>query len=157
MLAPILLFAALNGAYYARFTSLDDAETLNSVSEITTIEKDGSAVIVSEQKYKVLKEQGRESCTNFHLIYNSEDSEVEITEAKTILNGNEYHVPKENIEFKPLASAPQGFDQKMQALIGFPNVEIGAEIYIKKVEKLKSIFDGYFNANILDLLHNHIN
>lgn len=52
MLVPILLFATLNGTYYARFTSLNDAEILHYISEITTIAEDGSAVIVSEQKYK---------------------------------------------------------------------------------------------------------
>ncbi len=149
MLVPILLFATLNGTYYARFTSLNDAEILHYISEITTIAEDGSAVIVSEQKYKVLKEQGRESCTNFHFTYNAVYSEVEIIEAKTMLNGSEYYVPKENIELKPLASNPRGFDQKMQTLIRFSNVEIGAEIYIKKVEKLKSILDGYFSANMV--------
>ena len=56
---------------------------------------------------------------------------------------------KENIELKPLASSPDGFDQQMQTLIGFPNVEIGAEIYIKRVAKLKSIFDGYFSECML--------
>ncbi|MHC0448983.1 MAG: DUF3857 domain-containing protein [Candidatus Lariskella arthropodorum] len=98
MLVPILLFATLNGTYYARFTSLNDAEILHYISEITTIAEDGSAVIVSEQKYKVLKEQGRESCTNFHFTYNAVYSEVEIIEAKTMLNGSEYYVPKENID-----------------------------------------------------------
>ncbi|WP_339052426.1 DUF3857 domain-containing protein [Candidatus Lariskella endosymbiont of Epinotia ramella] len=142
MLAPILLFTTLNGLCYARFTSFDDAATLTSTSEITTIAEDGSSVILYERKSKILKEQGRAVYTNFHFNYNAGRSEVEIIEAKTIFNGSEYHVPKENIEFKPLASSPHGFDQQMQVLIAFPNVEVGAEIYIKDVKKLKSIFDG---------------
>ncbi len=144
----ILFLATLSSNCYARFTSLDDAAVMQSTSRITEIAEDGSYTTLSTNKFKILKEQGRQFA-NFHHHYNAGDTEIEIIEAKTIVNGREYNVPKESIEFKPLASAPHGFDQQMQILIAFPNVEVGAEIQLKTASKSKAPLEGYFSDYIV--------
>lgn len=145
----ISFFAILSNTCYARFTSLDDAAVMQSASRTTEISEDGSYTTLSTSKFKILKEQGRQFGANFHYRYNAGDTEIEIIEAKTIVNESEYNVPKESIEFKPLASAPHGFDQQMQILIAFPNVEVGAEIQLKTVTKSKALLDGYFGNYIV--------
>ena len=129
-----------------RWAKPEDATISVEVSNIeTVVKKDGSTEDVIELKYQILKEQGRSFAANYTLQYNGDNEELKILEAKTIIKDKEFVLSKDMIEDKPLASSPQGFDQKRQILLSFPNVEIGAMIYLKYTRKeLKPILDGFF-------------
>lgn len=93
----------------------------------------------------ILTEVGREQATNFVLRYNGDSEEIKIIEAKTIYKGKEYKLDKKLIEDKPLASAPQGFDQSRQIMLAFPKIEIGAKLYLKyKFTLKKPPVDDFF-------------
>ena len=129
-----------------RWATPEDAAISVEVSNIeTTVKKDGSTESVIEFKCQILKEQGRSFAANYTLQYNGDNEELKILEAKTIVKDKEFILSKDMIEDKPLASSPQGFDQKRQVLLSFPNVEIGAMIYVKYTSKeLKPILEGFF-------------
>jgi hypothetical protein len=116
----------------ARWITEDEAAftTLISNSEIN-IKKDGQYEEISESKWLIQNQSGRDALSSYFLVYNGAAERVKILEAYTIYNGTKYDVPMSSIEDKPLASSASGFDQKRQILISFPKAEIGAQVYLK--------------------------
>jgi hypothetical protein len=131
----------------ARFANIEEAtvEVIHNL-EINVFE-DGTSEEIVEQDIKVLNEAGREGYGTQYIIYNGDTEKVEILEAKTILNGKEFKVEKEALEVKPLASAIQGFDQKYQILVAYPQVIVGSRLYLKyKKTTTEVAFPKYFST-----------
>ena len=149
LVVPLILFFAMSAD--ARWATIDDAALeYKSFNNNVKINSDGTYESTVEMKVKILKEHGRFAFANFTFQYNGDSAKVTILEAKTIYQGQEYNVEPRLIEDKPLASAPQGFDQLRQILISFPKTELGAEIYLKYNRKeikpaLDKFFSGQFN------------
>jgi transglutaminase-like putative cysteine protease len=113
-------------------------------SEIV-VDKDGNSVEIVERQIKILNESGRNAFGVARLQYNENQQKIEIIEAKTIINGKEYVVPKDMIEIKPIASEVQGFDQLFQILISFPHLAQGSSVYVKyKLTERKQPLPNYF-------------
>lgn len=142
----IFLVLFINNTVYARWAKLDDASFVTlSYNENINIDKNGYFDSITEEHIQILKEQGRAVFSSFSLYYNESSEKFDILEAKTIYQGKEYNVLKNQIEDKPLASSAGGFDQIRQILISFPNAQIGSQIYIKYRVKKKPIADGYYS------------
>lgn len=110
-----------------------------------TVKQDNSEEIV-EYRARILNERGREGYGVFRSFFNQNIQKIEIIEAKSSHEGNDFTVPEKNIEIKPVASELNGFDQMMQASVTFPNVSIGSTIYIKlKVTTFKQPLPNYFS------------
>ena len=132
----------------ARWSTLEDASTKNTYHYKCKVNPDGSYEIISKITNTILTEAGRAEKANRTLRYNGDNETLQILEAKTIYQGKEYPVDKNLIEDKPLASANEGFDQKRQVLIAFPNAVVGAKILLKyKLTVKKSLLDNFFAEN----------
>ena len=147
----IFLILALTASNcHARWAKYEDAigEIISSNLEIT-VNPDGSSRDITTTHVKILKEQGVRKWANFYLTYNSDNEEIKILSAKTIIGGKEFLIDPKSIEDKPLASAPNGFDQHNQILLAFPKLEIGAEIYLQFEKITKTpVLDNYFSNAI---------
>jgi hypothetical protein len=147
---------------HGRWAAFEDANTETLFeNEEYTIDENGAEDGLVELKFRILKEEGRNEAANYTMTYNENNEEIKISEAKTTLNGVEYTVTANLIEDKPLASAPNGFDQKRQVLISFPYAEVGAEIYLKfSYKRKKSILDKFYNTRVYfgrgSYYHSHI-
>ena len=146
LVLPLILFFSMSAD--ARWATIDDATLeYKSFNNDVKINSDGTYESTVEMKVKILKEHGRSAFANFTFQYNGDSAKVSILEAKTIYQGQEYNVGLELIEDKPLASAPQGFDQLRQILISFPKTELGAEIYLKyNLKEIKPALDKFFSG-----------
>ncbi len=112
------------------------------------IDHNGAAEKTVEVRATLLKEQARTAMANTLLYYNENSEKLIILEAKTINSTQEYKISKKQIEDKPLASSPGGFDQIRQILLTFPNIEINSKIYIKYKYIIKPQLDNYFSTQI---------
>jgi hypothetical protein len=129
----------------ARLATIDDAQEQCLFYKVNVkIEKNGDAESIVEKKVKILKEPARLLYASYSMNYSQSLEKIEILEAKTIFQGKEYIVEKNQIEDKPLASPQGGFDESRQILISFPNIQLGADIYIKYKISSKSILQDHF-------------
>lgn len=134
----------------AKWASFDDAsKEVKFYNQKIKINGDGTYEAIIETKEKILTEEGRSEAVNYRLYYDANNTKIDILEAKTIYNNEEYKVNKGMIENKALATNRNGFENKKQILISFPKAEIGAEIYLKYKEKgvvavLPNFYSGRF-------------
>ncbi len=143
-----LMIMASNSAY-AKWAKFEEAAISTELVQKIQIKKNGSSEELIEVQWEILKESARNFASNFHLNYNGDSSKIKILEAKTIYKGKVYSVDPNFLEDKPLASAPQGFDQIRQVMIAFPNIEIGAKIYVKyKYTFSKVPLDNYYSGRL---------
>lgn len=146
----IITMLCINFSAHARWDTLEsstlDMEFYNSYD---TVKEDGSYEEIIEKKFKILNEVGRSENSSFIYAYNGNDSEIKVLEAYTIYNWKKYPVDLEKLEDKPLASSAQGFDQQRQIMLPFSKVEIGAELYLKYVErKIETELSKYYYKTI---------
>lgn len=114
------------------------------------IHKDGTYVETTEFVAEVRKESGKDKLVTFPLVYNTRNSKIKIIEAKTIRGNQEFPVDLKNIEDKPLASSPQGFDQNNQILIAFPELALDAKVYVKyEITEIHAPIPGYFSMDFI--------
>ena len=132
IISIFIFFLAVANIAEARFMELEDAQNKYNIFNVEiNVNKDGTFEKTQELEIEILKQGGRDSFTNFALTYDKDTQKFEILEARTIFNGSTYEVSKKKIETKPLASSQKGFEQRMQVLVPFDKVEIGAKLYIK--------------------------
>lgn len=145
ILVLILLLGncSMVGARWATFADAPVEVVTNNIQ--ATINVDGSFEALITKKLKILNERGREINAKIPLYYNFDNSSLEILQAKTIVNGKEYKLNANLIEDKPMASEVQGFDQTHQILLAYPNVQVGAELFLQyKLKLLKADIPGFF-------------
>lgn len=144
-----MFFICINSAH-ARLANYEDiAIEYEFHNQNIVVNLDGSSERIVELQGLVLKDHARAVFAGLQLSYNGDSEQYIILEAKTINNGKEYIVNKDQIEDKPLASSPNGFDQQRQILLSFPNVEINSKIYLKyKYKLIKPPLDGVFANRI---------
>ncbi|OFZ56413.1 MAG: hypothetical protein A2428_15695 [Bdellovibrionales bacterium RIFOXYC1_FULL_54_43] len=131
----------------ARWATPEDAQSEVEFEKVEiTVERDGSWTEVAEIQRKILKEDARRHVGIGKLYYNPNIGRIKILEAKTILRGQEYPVRKTEIEDKAVASSSSAFDEIRQVLIGYPKVEIGAQIYLKFERKEKATVPGLYSS-----------
>jgi hypothetical protein len=140
----------------AKWANVADAPMKNSSIEEIFVNADGTYEATVESKREILNEVGRYPGSNIILHYNGDSEKIAILAAKTIYKGQEYFLDQDSIEDKPLASSPQGFDQKRQVLLAFPKAEVGATLYIKykfivKKPSLENFYAATFNFGDGDL------
>ncbi len=134
----------------ARWATYEDAATKTIFyNEDITVQIDGKTEHIVERMVKILNENGREWLGTQSLYYNGDTEKIDVLSAKIIYQDKEYHVLKEAIENKPIASNYKGFDQLYQVLISYPQAMVGAEVYIKyKVvvnkQPLSNFYSNYF-------------
>ena len=146
MIFCLVLLPLSSSPSQARWATYEDApaEIEFSTSDII-VDKDGKTEEIVEKQIKILNETGRSLFGVERIHFNENIEKIEIIEAKTIINGKEYVVPKEMIETKPLASEVSGFDQLFQIFISYPHVGVGTKLYLKyKVYTLKQPLPNYF-------------
>ncbi len=140
----VVLF--LSNHAFAKWADKENAALEVSYHDEITVNRDGTFEQTREATEVILNELGRHQAASTTLYYNGDSDKIKIIAAKTIYRGQEYPVPSASIEDKPLASAQQGFDQKRQILIAFPNVEIGSKIYLKyQFIQKKPVLDNFFS------------
>ena len=132
----LLLVCLLNMLFFpsssqARWALPEEAEAQIDYLKEDVIVKAGSSEEIIESRIKILNEAGREHFGVFRTSFNQNIQKIEILEAKTLQEGSEIKVPEKNIEIKPLASELNGFDQNMQVSVTYPNVLVGACVYLK--------------------------
>ena len=132
----------------AKWAGLEEASIRNDIDNcIISIKKDGTYEEIVEEKFEILKESGRNEAAHYTLYYDGDSEKIEILEAKTIYQNQEYKIDHKFIEDKPLASASDGFDQYHQILLAFPKIEIGSKIYLKyKRTVSKAPLANFFSA-----------
>jgi len=146
LLAAVAQLALCPGAS-ARWATPEDAQSEVEFEKIEIrVERDGSWSQVTEIQRKILKEDARRQVGIAKLFYNPNIGTIKILGAKTILGGREYPVKKTEIEDKAVASSSSAFDEIRQVLIGYPKVEIGAQIYLKFERKEKATVPGLYST-----------
>ncbi len=135
----------------ARWATPDDLDIITeSCDRSLQINKDGTYVETVDLTLVATKESGKDRLVSFPLVYNAQSSKLVVLEAKTISNGIEYPVDLKNIEDKPLASSPQGFDQNRQLLIAFPEMALNAKIFIKYQTTVTDVpVPGFFSTQYI--------
>ncbi|HSX19618.1 MAG TPA: DUF3857 and transglutaminase domain-containing protein [Gammaproteobacteria bacterium] len=142
----VLILLCNSSSVFARWATFADApaEVLDS-RMLINVNADGTCDIDIFKTMKILNERGRDANSKVALVYNADNSKLQIIAAKTILDGKEYAVNQDLIEDKPLASEVQGFDQTHQVLLAFPNVKVGAELSLHyKLNILKADVPNFF-------------
>ncbi len=135
---PVLLLCLGFTSTQARWATKEDANLeVEYFNADVKVNSDGTSEEVVEFKDKILNEAGRDIAGVKTLTFTPDMSNLEVLEAKTIASdGTEYKVNISELETKPLASAPEGFDQAYQTLVVFPNANIGSSVYLKYKETL---------------------
>lgn len=124
--------AGLIGLAQARWATFEEAPfQINDRTQIDKVNADGTWEREITEEIEVLNEVGRDRVATQRLFYNEASETVTILEAYTLKDGQKYIVDKDDIQDKPLASQPQGFDQGRQILLAYPHVAVGAKIYLK--------------------------
>ncbi len=146
-----LVFNFFPSIVEARWATIDDADVVvESYNRTIEVFKNGANNETIEVVAKAVKESGKDSLVSLPLTYNTRNSKLKILEAKTIRDGKEYPVDIKQIEDKPLASSPQGFDQNNQLLIAFPEMALNAKIYIKYQHKVTHpAIPGFYASNFI--------
>ncbi len=122
---------------HARYSTYAEAPVEVNTNNITIdVKKSGKIFSTHEKEITILNEIGRQNYGSQTLYFIKNISEIVDIEAKTIYEDKEYVVEKKHIEIKPLASSENGFDQKYQILISFPQVLVGSKLYLKYKENL---------------------
>lgn len=145
-----IIFLLCVSSLQARWATREDAGLIKEFhNEDIVVHKDGTSTVVVERQEMIARDAAREYATGFRLYYLEGIQTLTIVDAKTILNGKTYKVPKDKIEDKRVASRSQGFDQQRQVLISFPKIEVGSKIYIKyKVVEHKAPVPFHFGEGI---------
>ena len=135
----------------ARWATPDDLDIITESSNRNLqINQDGTYIDTIDLTLVATKESGKDRLVSFPLVYNANSSKLVVLEAKTIRDGIEYPVDLKNIEDKPLASSPQGFDQNRQLLIAFPEVALNAKIFIKYQTTVTEVpVPGFFSTQFI--------
>ena len=140
----LIFFSSVTSARWAN--KEEAALSYDLWRSVLTVKKDGSYTQEVEFKVKILKDSAVDSFVNFFLTYNEQSQKLTILSAKTITKGQTFPVDSKFIEDKPLASAPSGFDQIRQALIAFPQVEVGSFVYMRyRYEYKIAPYEGFFS------------
>src|SRR5690606_3164726 len=129
LIFSLTLLPLFSSSTQARWATYEDApaEVEFSTSDLV-VDKDGKTEEVVEKQVKILNETGRSLFGVERIHFNENIEKIDIIEAKTIVNGQEFIVPKEMIETKPLASEVGGFDQLFQIFISYPHVGVGTKL-----------------------------
>jgi hypothetical protein len=150
---PVIIFVMLGffTSVEARWATPDDLDILTeSYNRNLQINQDGTTVETIDLTLVATKESGKDRLVSFPLVYNAQSSKLVVLEAKTISNGIEYPVDLKEIEDKPLASSPQGFDQHRQLLIAFPEIALNAKIFIKYQTTVTEVpVPGFFSTEFI--------
>lgn len=144
------LFFLANLRLEARW-ALEAETNVECLKSTTTykVDKSGRWTMELDIQFKILNEAGRQALSVSMFTYDATRSSLEILEAKTSLNGNEFVVPKQKIEDKPLASDPLGLREEHQILIPFEKVEVGSVLHLKiKKNFFKPDFEKYFYNSV---------
>lgn len=143
-----LCFLVLIGVSFAqaRWAKPEEAKAqIDYLNQDITVNATSSEEII-ESRIKILNEAGREQFGVFRTSFNQNIQKIEIIEAKTTHETAEFKVPEKNIEIKPVASELNGFDQKMQVSVTYPNVLVGSTVHLKyKVTTLKQPLPNYYS------------
>jgi len=141
LLSPLSAFQA-----NARWATEDDA-SIECLEEknVYHVKKDGSYTRESEVRLKILNEEARQALSTRIYTYNALNYTFEVLEAKTITNGEEFIVPKDKIEDKPLASEAKVLCRNHQVLVPFERLTVNSIIHLKIKEYFKNpLFENYF-------------
>lgn len=136
----------------ARWATVEDVDTtVEYFARDVYVRKDGTYTETIETTTVPLKESGKDKLVHYPLSYNASNTTLKILEAKTIdAQGKEHKVNTQQIEDKPLASSPQGFDQTNQILIAFPNVSLQSKVHLKYQQVIRQpIAPGFFSTDCL--------
>ncbi len=144
------MLSLISGAEGRWATPADLDVAMASYYRDIQIHKDGTYVETIEQIMQVTKESGKDQLVSYPLTYNAKSTTLKLLEAKTILNGVEYPVDLTQVESKPLASSPKGFDQLYQLLIAFPQVALDAKVYLKYQRTVNEVpVAGFFATDFV--------
>jgi transglutaminase-like putative cysteine protease len=114
------------------------------------IKKEGTYEETIERAIRATKESGKDKLVSIPIIYNAANSELKVLAAKTVLGGIEHPLDLTQIEDKPLASSPRGFDQNRQLLLAFPQVALEATVYLKyKIIVKEAAIPGVFSSEFI--------
>uniref|UniRef100_A0AAU7YJH2 DUF3857 domain-containing protein n=1 Tax=Wolbachia endosymbiont of Oeneis ivallda TaxID=3171168 RepID=A0AAU7YJH2_9RICK len=146
-LAMLAFFVASTAE--ARWSKYEDASVEVKFSNVNiNVNRDGTYEMEVELQAKILKESGRDRFSLYSLIYNDDSAGLNVLEAKTAYNGEEYIVTEDMIEDKPLASPSKGFDQLRQVTVSFPKIEIGTEVYLRYKQVNKKVpVDNFYGLS----------
>jgi transglutaminase-like putative cysteine protease len=131
---------------------VDPSEVASKVNFETVrykIKKGGAYTVDLERQLEIVKDNARADMGISRFQLDFRDTEFELLEAKTINGKEEIPVRKEHIEEKSLASSGQGFDDKRQVTIAFPQVNVGSRLYYKYRRKslgsgISDLFSVYY-------------
>ncbi|KJV56759.1 hypothetical protein OCHUTO_0343 [Orientia chuto str. Dubai] len=149
-LLPLILLITFLNSSNAEWQNFDDSVIeIKSCSLDIAIDANGFSEYLVYIHAKILKEQGRMFFASYRVpyLYRENIDSIKILKAKTILNGKEYIVPVNFIEYKPLAAISFGSDIYKQVSITFPKLEIGAEIFLKYKVTTKSPIEGFYSGH----------
>lgn len=133
----------------ARLKNINEATAkYNFYNSNLYVNKDGTYIHDIEYQIEIMKDSARDIYGTIYQNYMPAHSQIEILEAKTILNDKEYHVEKDKIEDKSVASMTTGFDESNNLMIAFPKVEVGSKIYLKyRIKHHKPLIDNHFEGS----------
>jgi hypothetical protein len=143
LLSSLSLFSIRSEARWALPSDAGSEIEYENVS--ISVKADGTYTMTAESVEHLLKDGERVNFSNHRLYYNSRASKLKILEAKTINDGQTIAVDVKNLEDKPLASSPTGFDEIHQILVAFPEVKVGSKVFLKYTLEYNEVpFPGIF-------------
>ena len=146
LILPLILICSNS---YARFATKDEFDfSVDFQNTEVQVNKDGTYEATIENQYTVLKESGRDRISKLIYSYAPDTSKFKIISAHTIVDGKTIEVPSNMIEDKSVASTAQGFDKNNQVMVAYPQVSVGAQIYIKYSMTVKKVpIPGFFSMH----------
>ncbi len=133
---------------HARWAKQSDANVECMNKTVYDINADGTYTVTIDQQLKILNENGRQNHSIHTLTFDKTLYNMEVLEAKTIFENQEYIISADEIETKPLASDPTGVRKNYQILIPYKNSVVGSVLHLKyKMVCFKTQVPEYFGLN----------
>jgi hypothetical protein len=146
----IILYLNILPTAYARSVTKEDLgyEYLEKNDKIY-VNKDGSHIIETYAKVKIINENGRDLVAGFFLDYNSGIEKLELITAKTINDKHSYPVQASNIEDKPIASNTLGFDKINRLRVAFSQLKVGSIVEFSYKNTVSASLAKHFSKTLV--------
>lgn len=133
----------------AQWLSQEEAPLILEKSrEQIYVHADGSYESASESVFAITKAEGIEEVKLYHLLYDPNTTQIQITEAKTINGAEETALSPVQIEDKPVAPGDAGLINLHRITIPFSSLEVGSKVAFKMTRKHKAPFvPGLFHLD----------
>lgn len=100
------------------------------------VRENGSSVIETTKRIKIMNEKGRLEWGTWRFNYTPKNEKYEILNAQTTIGGVTYKVDKSDIVDSPVTATESGFDESRQIVVPFSQFQVGAVVQITSRQEI---------------------